>query len=162
MILLIGVVSATEVNKNTSSVDDALYQKDIEKINIKNSTPEKIDNTIKQANGVNSSKTLTKVNTTSNVKAGNQSTQTKTKKIYVNSTVNVTKQDGSSKYPYATIQLAVKNSLKGYNNIIYLNAGNHIVDSNIIIDKTVEIIGKGKAKTNITCKSNQGFRIAKG
>lgn len=90
------------------------------------------------------------------------STPTKVKKIYVNPKANVTKQDGSSKNPYTTIQLAVNKCLKGYNNIIILSQGNHLLTKTVQITKTISIVGSGKYKTNITCKSNQGFRMSAG
>lgn len=96
-----------------------------------------------------------------NINSNSISTQaTNIKNIYVNPNSNETNQDGTSAHPFKTIKLAVSKAAKGYDNRIYLSAGNHLLPNQIQITRTVTIIGNSKETTNITCSQNQGFKLS--
>ncbi len=144
LFLLIGISSAATQNTTDSS------QSEITK------TTQQIHDTQSMSDGINQTlKQITKK--TDNTTQKTQATA-KTNKIYVNPNATKT-QTGSSKQPYATIQKAVTKTLAGYENIIYLSAGNHRLNTSVTITNTVKIIGKDKNTTKIICNNNQAFRV---
>lgn len=151
LFLLIGISSAATLDTTDSPTQE------ITKTPVQTQDTPNYQKTVDTLENTNNhvTKQITKTNTTNNTKTA---TSTKTNKIYVNPNATKT-QTGSSKYPYATIQKAISKTLKGYDNRIYLSAGNHILNTSVTITNTVTITGKDKETTKIICKKNQAFRV---
>lgn len=166
--MLVGVSFAVDTNTNESSY----LTSSTTNLNQENIISSVTDNThneknvhLEEKNKVDT-KSLNKLSNTSNsVKTANTSKNqnvSNIKVIYVNPKANASIQDGSITRPFTTIQLAVANTLKNKNNIIYLSAGMHEVPTKIQINRNITFIGKDKLRTIISCKGNQAFRMTKG
>ena len=166
MLLLVGVSFAVDINDTTSAMSSTsdVTQSNIVSSVTDNSHNEKIINSEDKSSV--ESKSLNKLsNKSSSVKTANnqitESTVNRTNIIYVNPKANASIQDGSIYRPFTTIRLAVANTKKFYDNIIYLSAGNHELPTAVQVNRNITFIGKGKYSTIITCRNNQAFRMTK-